>query len=298
MRDVQLRDFLAVVDSGGIRAAARRSGQSQASISSNLAALERYYGVALFERSATGVRLTEPGQILIQHARLASVELDKAREEITGILEGRSKTVRVAVSPSSEAVLLPRVVERFHAQFPDATLSLVQGSPSQVAAGLREGTIELAAFPAGGGLGEGFTQQRLFSADVVVAARAGHPLAQATSLVALSSAKWIRGAGREGQEAVLPRAFSAAGLQPPRYVVHRESLSSTIYLLLSTDLLAGVSRPSIAPFVAAGMLVELPIRESLPPLVIHLYQREGRSRNKWVDAVASEFRRAARAQRR
>ena len=48
----------------------------------------------------------------IGQKRLASVELEKAREEITGILEGRSKTVRVAVSPSSEAVLLPRVVER------------------------------------------------------------------------------------------------------------------------------------------------------------------------------------------
>ena len=104
MRDVQLRDFLEVVDSGGIRAAARRSGFSQASISRNLAALEGYYGVPLLERSAGGARLTEPGKVLLQHARLASLELDKARDEITGIARGRSRTVNVSMTASGEAV--------------------------------------------------------------------------------------------------------------------------------------------------------------------------------------------------
>lgn len=298
MRDVQLRDFLAVVDAGGIRAAARRSGQSQASISRNLAALESYYGAPLLERSAAGARLTESGQILLQHARLASVELDRAREQISGVVLGRSRTVNVAVSASGEAVLLPRVVERFHAQFPDATLSIAQGSPSQAAAGLREGTLDMAAFPAGSVWSQGFACQRLFSADLVVAARAGHPLAAATSLAQLEQAKWIKGASREGSESVLPRVLEAAGLQRPNYIVQRESFSALLNLLLRTDLLATVTRPSVEPFLAAGSLVELPLRERLPAIVFNLYAREGRSLGKLAEVAAVEFRRAARAHRR
>ena len=298
MRDVQLRDFLAVVDTGGIRAAARKNGQSQASISRNLTALESYYGVPLLERSAAGVRLTESGQILLQHARLASVELDKAREEITGVAKGRSRLVNVAVSASGEAILLPRVVERFHLQFPDALLNVAQGSPSQAAAGLRDGSLDLAAFPAGSAFGQGFTTQRLFSADLVVAARQGHPLSDVTSLGLLAGAKWIKGASRNGEESVLPRVFELGGLSRPNYVVSRESFSALLNLLLRTDLLATVTRASIAPFVQSGSLVELPLRERLPPIIFNLYALEGRPLGKLADAVAAEFRKAARAHRR
>jgi len=297
VRDVQLRDFLAVVDTGGIRAAARKSGQSQASISRNLAALERYYGAPLLERSAAGIRLTESGQLLLPHARLVSVELEKAREEISGVALGRSRMVNVAVSASGEAVLLARVVERFHARHPDATLHIAQGSPSQVAAGLREGTLDLAAFPSSGVLGQGFTCQRLFSADLIIAARPHHPQVGVTRLAQLACAKWIKGASSEGEESVL-RVLRLAGLPHPNYIVQRESFSALLNLLLRTDLLATVTRPSVAPFLEAGSLVELPLYERLPAIVFNLYAREGRSLGKLAESVASELRRAARAQRR
>ena len=298
MRDVQLRDFLEVVDCGGIRAAARRSGFSQASISRNLAALESYYGVPLLDRSAAGARLTDPGKVLLQHARLASLELDKARDEITGMAQGRSRTVNVSMTASGEAVLLPRVVGRIHQQFPDAILNLTQSSPVHAAAGLRDGSLDLAVFPSAGAFDQGFACQRLFSADVVVAARVGHPLARSTSIPQLATASWISGASRGSEEPVLPRMFREAGLPSPHYVVSRESFSALLSLLLRTDLLATVTRCSVEPFLETGVLVELPLKEKLPAVVFNMYSREGHTPGKLVEAVAAEFRKASRAHRR
>lgn len=298
MRDVQLRDFLEVVDCGGIRAAARRSGFSQASISRNLAALESDYGVPLLERSASGARLTESGKVLLQHARLASLELEKARDEITGIARGRSRTVNVSMTASGEAVLLPRVVGRIHQQFPDAILNLMQSSPAHAAAGLRDGSLDLAVFPSAGAFDQGFTCQRLFSADVIVAARVGHPLADSTTIAQLAAASWISGASRGREEPVLPAMFRQAGLPSPHYVVSRESFSALLSLLLRTDLLATVTRCSVEPLLDTGALVAVPLKEKLPAVVFNMYAREGQVHSKLVEAVAAEFRKASRAHRR
>ncbi|MCB2041263.1 MAG: LysR family transcriptional regulator, partial [Rhodoferax sp.] len=53
-----LRDFLAVVNAGGIRAAAEQVHLSQSALTRRVQELERLLDVQLFERHALGMRLT------------------------------------------------------------------------------------------------------------------------------------------------------------------------------------------------------------------------------------------------
>lgn len=65
--DVQL--FLAVAESGGLSAAARKLRIGQPTVSRRLAELERRLGYQLFLREAAGARLTSSGERLVEPAR-------------------------------------------------------------------------------------------------------------------------------------------------------------------------------------------------------------------------------------
>ena len=62
MRIDHLQHFMAVVEHGGLRAAARRLNLPQPALTRSIRALERALGVALLTRESTGMRLTVRGQ--------------------------------------------------------------------------------------------------------------------------------------------------------------------------------------------------------------------------------------------
>lgn len=91
-----LQTFVAVADSGGISAAARRLGISKSIVSRRLFRLEAELGIQLLSRTTRGAALTEAGATFRDHAARASAEIDLARETILpdGDLRGR---LRVAL---------------------------------------------------------------------------------------------------------------------------------------------------------------------------------------------------------
>ena len=64
MTPTQLRAFHLVAESGSFSAAARASGLSQPNLSGQVTALEKAYGVRLFDRGGRSVTPTETGRQL------------------------------------------------------------------------------------------------------------------------------------------------------------------------------------------------------------------------------------------
>src|SRR5712672_4286248 len=76
-----LRYFVAVADAGSLTVAAEQKlHTSQPSLSRQIRDLEEEVGVQLIHRSAHGVELTSAGKAFLDHARMALVQAEAAKE--------------------------------------------------------------------------------------------------------------------------------------------------------------------------------------------------------------------------
>jgi len=120
-----LRAFALTVDKGGVRAAARELAVSHSAISRHLRELERYLGVALFERSGGSRGFTATAQ-----GRRLAVAVLNAMNDVRGAMdavrEQRSpRAVTLSVAPSFAARwLLPRLAE-FERRHPQIEVSIL-----------------------------------------------------------------------------------------------------------------------------------------------------------------------------
>ncbi len=139
-----LRYFQAVAEFGSYSRAAEWLRISQPAVSRQIAKLEEELGIALFERRGRGAVPTEAGQILRERARelLRRIELTKA--EVTGARGGPSGTLSFAVPPAAGAVLVPALVARFGAAFPNVFLRVVGGFSGYIHEWLVRGQVDLA----------------------------------------------------------------------------------------------------------------------------------------------------------
>lgn len=297
MKEAQLRDFIAVVDEGGVRAAARKLGISQAAVSHNLLALERECGHALLLRGNHGIELTEFGRILLRRARAAGAELRKAREEM-GALSGRMRgDLAVGISPVVEASLMSSVLTRFHQKFPDTLVRVTTGPGTTTSLPLREGQLDFAIGSATPIAGGGLVGERLMSVDLAIVVRKGHPKSGATSLADLVDCEWVAAAPASAPQADLNTIFREHGLPAPRITIQRDA-GGLMHLLARSDRVALTSQPSARLLCDYGVLELLPVRERMEALVIYLVTVRGRPLRREASALAAEFRRQARAWRR
>src|SRR5437879_6227964 len=121
----ELRDFLAVTERGGLRAAARHLGLPQPAITRSIQALEKELGVALFERHAKGVRLTPMGSAFLRRAAAVRSELQRARDEIDQLRGETHGRLSACLSSAAHMALLPQVLPSFRARYPNVRIEII-----------------------------------------------------------------------------------------------------------------------------------------------------------------------------
>jgi len=75
----QIEYFVAVAEEGHMGRAARRLRVAQPPVTRQIHALEDELGARLFERTARGMRLSEPGRVFLEHARAILAAIETAR---------------------------------------------------------------------------------------------------------------------------------------------------------------------------------------------------------------------------
>lgn len=101
-----LRAFVAVVEHGGISAAAQALGYAQSSVSAQLKRLEADLDVSVLVRAGTGAALTEAGARLLPYAR-ESLELE---ERMRRAARGDRPRLRIGAPESLAHAWLPEVL--------------------------------------------------------------------------------------------------------------------------------------------------------------------------------------------
>ncbi|OBK43372.1 LysR family transcriptional regulator [Mycobacterium kubicae] len=92
-----LRAFVAVVEDGGLSAAARRLHISQPSLSQTMQALEKHLDVQLLTRSSAGVTPTPAGMTLLAEARAVIARYDQAMAAMAKYSSEVGRSLRIGV---------------------------------------------------------------------------------------------------------------------------------------------------------------------------------------------------------
>src|ERR671932_1359747 len=114
MLDVRrMRVLREVARQGSFSAAADALAYTQSAVSQQIAALEREAGVRLVERNARGVRLTDAGRALVEHADAILARLADAEAELEAIAGLRGGRLRLASVPTPGSALVPPALSTF-----------------------------------------------------------------------------------------------------------------------------------------------------------------------------------------
>jgi len=298
VQNAQLRDLIAVVETGSVRSAARKLGLAQAAVSKNLSALEKSLGVPLLVRSARGVEPTEVGRIVLRRARVVDAELRHLQEEIERYLGERQNVVTVGLSATAEAMLLSNALARFRESSPETLVSVFGGRSSSIIAALREAKVDFAVgpLPTGEGMSD-LNAEQLCSSDLGIFVRADHPAANARTLSSLVPYGWLYNVRQSGEPAIVS-LMRQQGLPDPVLVAHCDSPSALVDLLLQNDYVALNSVAAMEPLRQRGLLKLLAIGLDLPPAVQYLLTPMMRPLTSPAAALAAEFRRTSRRMRR
>lgn len=139
-----LRTFLAVSEAGSMTGGADRIHRSQAAASLQIKQLEDTVGQPLFRRHGRGVALTPVGERLLPVARGVVRSLDTTLADLRG--EGLAGHLRVGLPDDYGRTLLSGIVAEFAARHPDVELEVQCAFGSGFAAGLENGSLDLAVY--------------------------------------------------------------------------------------------------------------------------------------------------------
>lgn len=140
----QLRVLRSVAEHGSFSAAADALSYTQPAISQQIAALEKHAGTTLVDRGSRGVRLTDAGKALVEHAEVVIARLAAAEAELEAIAGVRGGRVRMSSFPSAGASLLPPAVALFSKRYPEVELTFVEQEPEDAVQMLRSAELEVA----------------------------------------------------------------------------------------------------------------------------------------------------------
>jgi len=266
----------ALLEEGGVSAAADRLGLSQPAMSHALARLRKRFGDPLFVKTRAGMRPTPTAERIGLVSRKV---LSLVREEIleVGAFDPATttRTFTLGMSDMAAAVLLGRITEHFARTAPLARLRVVNVREKDIVTELEEGAVDLIV----GSYAlksPSVIQQALFKAtDYVCIVRSGHPAIRGRltidRFVATGHAIAIQ--NTEANEFV-DKALRAKGLSR-RVAVEVPSLLPLPNVVAHTDCLA------LVPGALAAMsqkttplrVLEPPIKPPAPAITQYWHQR-------------------------
>ncbi len=146
-RAIELRHlhyFISAAEHGSFRKAGVAVGIQESSISRGVRDLEDQLGAALFHRHSSGVRLTFAGKRFLRRARQIIRNLGEGAHDIASVGRSEIGYVRIGIFSSIASGFLAELLRTYHARFEKVRVELVDGTPAEHVAALRQVTLDVA----------------------------------------------------------------------------------------------------------------------------------------------------------
>src|SRR3954470_24775288 len=140
----RLMAFRAVAHARSFSRAAEQMSLTQPSVSHQIGLLETEIGIRLLERGRGGLRLTDAGAVLLEHADHVAWRLELADTQLESLAAERRESVRVGAFPTALAGFVPSAVARLRLAHHDLRIRLDEGPPSTLEARFLGGEFDVA----------------------------------------------------------------------------------------------------------------------------------------------------------
>jgi len=117
--------FLAVVQAGGFREAARSGNGSASQLSDAVKRLETRLGVRLLHRTTRSVSATEAGQRLAERLAPALAEVQASLDVVNHFRDSPAGTLRINVPANVAHTVLPPIITPFLKRYPEIRLEVI-----------------------------------------------------------------------------------------------------------------------------------------------------------------------------
>ena len=259
----QLQVFVEAAERLSLARAAERLNLTPSAVSFQIKQVELQTGFALFERVGRRVALTEAGSLLADYARAVLRSLQDADQAMTALKGLSGGRVRLGLASTSKYIV-PHMVARFRAAYPDTTVHLQEGNRARVLHLLTRGGIDLAVMgqpPADADV----LAVRFAAHPSIIIAAGGHPLAASASasasvpLAALADEPFVMREDGSGTKAMTEAHFRDAGFQPQVAMVSssNEMIKQAVMAGMGLALL---SQHTCSLELALGLLSVLPVQ--------------------------------------
>jgi molybdate transport repressor ModE-like protein len=279
----------AVAREGSFRRAAASLGYVQSAISQQIAALERAVGQRLVERARGGgrLRLTEAGALVLQHASAILARLKAAQADVAALADGESAQLRIGITQSIGVRVLPELMRRFGARWPDVRLRPTEAPADlELYEAVERGDVDLSfvELPAPEGP---FETTELMADPYLLVVAAGSPLA--AKPIALRDLQGVPLVGHTECRGLarVEAQLRSRGIEPE--FAFRSDVNATIQALVGAGVGAAVL-PALAvdPDDPLTVMRELP---GIPPRVLAI----ARHRDRYHSSAAQAFVEAAQS---
>ena len=255
-----LRNVVAVVERGSLRAGAKHLGLAQPAVSRSIKELEQELGLILFERNKFGMTLTHAGEVFVRRARGIQAEFARTLEEMEHLKGEDRGMITVGCSSAALIAMVPAMVNRFHRKYPNIRIKWVEGSLPMLETQIRDGLIDLYYGPvATGFVDPALVIETLFDNERIIICRRDHPLRHATELSELVAASWVTTPMAIDSDNEVNSVFASVGLPSPRIVMQASSAMNLAVIVATSDLLAPVPQQWMELIRSTGMMAQIPV---------------------------------------
>jgi DNA-binding transcriptional LysR family regulator len=247
----QLRAFLAVVDTGSVRAAAERLVVTQPAVSMAIASLQRSVGISLTIRDGRGLRLTSAGETFAGYARDVVALLEAGVQAAAGGTAPERGRLRLAAVTTAAENVMPAFLATFRKRFAEVEIHLEVGNRARVWDLLLHHEVD---FVVGGRPPAALPFAVRATRDNALVLVAPADRRAATDAAGLADHSWLLREPGSGTRGAVVDLLTQLGINPPTL-----TLGSNGAIRRSVEAGLGVavlSRDAVADQLERGLLVE------------------------------------------
>ena len=267
----QIRQLVAIVETGSYRAAAERLHIAQPALSVSIRKMEHAIGITLLLRDSRGARLTDSGAAYLHDARHVLALGDQSMRNARLTAAGEAGTIRVGFVGSAVYNLLPRILPAFRARHSAILVDLHEGATIDLLKSVEDWRLDCAIVRGPLPINPEFEMIEVEQDHLVALLPASHQFAEdsVVDLSTLSSEPFVLFSRRTvpGLRAAVDAACATAGFVP--LAAQEVTQSFTMVGLVGSGIGVALS-PAVISNMAGSQVRFVPLSDQTEQLPLRL----------------------------